>query len=234
MSGTNRYISRNVNKGSFELIGVATTDVIYGGIVGCVKDIAPSNYRIEYSYNLSNDIDLNQDLYTQTKAIYVGGLIGRVTNSGATTPRTLKIAESMSVDTGIKNGGINVDASMYSVDNLYVCEKVSSGATQPVKAELPNNVTEGEVLVATKSIDQILPETNEMEKTYDEQREQGRYKEVLNVIGYQESVDEDDKKVRLIFGINTIDLNRFAKSLKMPAVTKRNSLQQKIQDNGMI
>lgn len=207
MKGTNRYVSRNVNKGSFELIGVATTDVIYGGIIGCVKDITPSNFRIEYSYNLSNDIDLNQDRYTQTKAIYVGGLIGRVTNSGAATPRTLKLAESMSVDTGIKNGGINVDTSKYSVDNLYVCEKV---ATQPVKAELANGVTEGEVLVETKPIDKILPKTSEMEKSYDEKRDQGRYTAVLNVIGYQESIDEDDKRVRLIFGIDTIDLNRFA------------------------
>lgn len=210
MKGTNRYVSRNVNKGSFELIGVATTDVIYGGIIGCVKDITPANFRIEYSYNLSNDIDLNQDRYTQTKAIYVGGLVGRVTNSGAATPRSLNLAESMSVDTGIKNGGINVNTSVYSVDNLYVYEKASSGATPSVKAVLANGVTEGAVLVATKPIDNILAKTVEMEKSYEEKREEGLYTAVLKFVGYQESIVEDDSKVRLIFGLDTLDLNRFA------------------------
>ncbi|MBQ8849231.1 MAG: metallophosphoesterase [Clostridia bacterium] len=234
MAGTNRYISYNVNKGSFELLGVATTDVVYGGIVGAVKDITPSNYRIEYSYNLSNDIDLNTDKYTQTKAVYIGGIVGRVTNDKASTARSLKLANCGSVSTGISNGGLNVDTTAFTVDNLYVCNTVAEGGTAPVTHVLPNGVTTGTVDVATKELSALQATTDKMEKTYADERKAGRRTDVLNTIGYQTATAENDNRVRLVFGLDTLELYNYGYELTLTytengeIVTKKASLTDRV------
>lgn len=200
ISNTNRIYANNINKGSFELIGVATTDVIYGGIFGAVKDIAPSNFHIDSSYNLSNDIELNTEKYTQTKSVYIGGLVGRVTNSAAATKRTIRIADSASVDTGIQNGGINVDANAYTANNLYVC---NVGDTAPVSHTLPHGVTEGTVDVGTKTESVILTVTDTVEAGIAAQQSAGRDLNTLKILAYQKALADGDKRVRLIFGIET-------------------------------
>ena len=117
----NRIFDGNINKGSFELIGVVPQgEVIYGGIVGEIKNIATANFYLQNSYNLSNDINLNADTYTQTVPVYVGGLVGKVTNADAATPYSANIANCASIDTGIENVGINVDTTAYTVENMYV------------------------------------------------------------------------------------------------------------------
>ncbi len=199
----NRIFDGNINKGSFELLGVATTEVIYGGIVGEIKNIATAKFFVQNSYNLSNDINLNADTYTQTKPVYVGGLIGKIVNSGAATPYTVNVANSASVDTGIQNGGINVDQAAYTVDNLYVYNTVAQAGTKPVNPGLLYNTTEGTVDVGTKQLNAILPTTAQMEASYAEERAAGRDINTLRVIGYQEALGDDDKRVRLVFGIDT-------------------------------
>ncbi|MBE6553924.1 MAG: hypothetical protein E7666_06225 [Ruminococcaceae bacterium] len=201
--GGNRIFDGNINKGSFELLGVATTEVIYGGIVGEIKNITTGNFFVQNSYNLSNEINLNTDTYTQTKPVYVGGLIGKIINSGAATPYTANVANCASVSTGIQNGGINVDNATYTVDNLYVYNTVAQDGTQPVKHSLLYNTTAGTVDVGTKELNVILPTTATMEVSYAEERAKGRDSNTLKILGYQKALTEGDKRVRLVFAMDT-------------------------------
>jgi hypothetical protein len=79
----------------------------------------------------------------------------------------------------------------------------AQGGTSPVQHSLLYSATEGTVDVGTKLLSVILPTTDTMEADYTAERANGRDINTLRIIGYQKALADDDKRVRLVFGIDT-------------------------------
>ena len=192
----NRWHTNNTNKGSFEIRGTATTDVVYGGILGAAKGLGATSHHLENNYNLSNDISLGTQ--PESITVYVAGLVGRATvGTGETV--TLNVT-GYSVDLpDIKNGGLNVDTAVYTTGVLYNETTVASG-TKAVTST-----------ASVKTQGEILEKTDPMEDEYAAKRAEGLDTDILEVIGYQKALAEEDERVRLIFGSNNelTDLHRY-------------------------
>ena len=92
-----------------------------------------------------------------------------------------------------------MDATAYTVDNLYVC---NIGATAPVSHTLLHGVTEGTVDVGTKTESAILAVTNTLEADIAKHMSAGRDIHTLKVIGFQRAFADGDKRIRLVFGVD--------------------------------
>lgn len=183
----NRYHTGNINRGSFEIRGTATTDVVYGGIVGAAKELGATSHRITTCYNLSADITLGDQ--PENITVYVGGMVGRATPKDSDAV-ALQVS-GYSVDLpNIKNGGLNVDTSVYTTGTLFNETTVTSG-TKAISST-----------ATVASLETILKTTDAKEATYASTRAKARDTKTLEVIGIQRSVTDGDKRVRLIFGVN--------------------------------
>ena len=201
VSGGSRNFTRNINSGSFKIIGTATTDVVYGGIIGVAKDLgATTAINLKGGYNLSNDITLGE----QTVAVYVAGLVGRVERTDTSKkPLTISQAAYTVSMAPITNGGLNVP-TVYTTSDI--CNYTGDGAI--------DKLSNGYV----KTVDEITALNNLVsdEATYAATREAGRrIDDVLNTVGYQVATAEGDHRVRLVFGLNTLELNNYGYELTL-------------------
>ena len=198
-----RWHTHNINRGSFEIKGSATTDVVYGGIIGASKELpAGTTHQLQNSVNLSASISLGAQPNSIT--VYVGGLVGRATQNASATAVTLNIKDSYSVPlTTITNGGLNVDASVYTTDNLYNKTTVSSG-TQAITTS--GTVTTKELSALSNTIDSIYATIATQRTT-----RVGAYcdTDALRVLAYQTALPENDYRVRVVYGIENLDLVRY-------------------------
>jgi len=199
VTGT-RYYRYNVNEGSFAIKGTATTDVVYGGILGAAIDCGNTANHLQRNFHISNEIDLG-GIPTSDVSIYVGGLVGRVTNKDGAAI-TLSLKDCYSIETGIQNGGVNVDTGVYTVEKTYIYNTItesSAGTTKPI-------TTSGTVGIYAKSTILKSEKYTAPIATGEENRAAGKDSDVLKVVGYQKAVDENDYRVRVVYGVQNLDL----------------------------
>ena len=199
----NRFVQNCINTGGFTVVGTATHDIVYGGIVGATKELPSSMtaMTVAHCYNLNPTVTLGE----QTVAVYAAGIVGRATQNADHTAKSLTLNSSYSVPL-TEWQGVKVDTDAYTVSELYIAQTVAEGATAALTASSASVKEEQELRTQF---------TDALEKTVKDTQLAERRTEALKTVGYQRAVEDGDYRIRVVFGLDTLELDRYGFELTL-------------------
>ncbi|MBQ9783486.1 MAG: metallophosphoesterase [Clostridia bacterium] len=190
-------ISNCFNEGALTILGTATQAVHFGGILGATNALpSAASVRISGCYNLND----TNSLGTQSQNLRVAGIVGSAYHgASATDVSTLTVTDCYSVALKDGSGAANVNTDLYTVTNEYIARKVNDGVTAPITV----------TTVETKDATTITAITDPIEESIRVEQQSVRNAKALKVLGYQKALEEEDFRVRVVFGVNTLELLRY-------------------------
>ena len=208
------HITNCYNSGYFKITSATLTiNTHWGGIIGfagwfpeiAATEAVPYPYYMENCYNLH----VNDTAFASSSYLWVGGLVGKSLCTSGSTQGTMWIKNSASVDVvesqeATQNKGTN--------EYRYENKKSTYGyfGIEPV-------LVDGISTVTTKTADELEATLQSLRREIAFARMECRRAPLY--IGYQKAIAENDNRIRLLFGLETLNVQKYGFELTLNYVS---------------